>query len=148
MKRILLSIAVMLAALPILAQNDKAANILGAYSGSNGKFEYKVRVTQSSDGSFKATIFWVDPLLGPDGKVQTDVKNPDKSLRDTPIDKIVLISGLRYDEQKQQWSGAKIYDPTRGVRANALLRFNEDGKLAVKGSLLGLSETHIWTRLP
>ena len=38
-------------------------------------------------------------------------------------------------------------DPDRGIRANVVVRFTSDGRLSLKGSLLGISETVYWTRL-
>ena len=42
----------------------------------------------------------------------------------------------------------KIYDPQRGIRAKLTAWFTADGRLALKGSLFGISETVYWTKLP
>jgi hypothetical protein len=35
----------------------------------------------------------------------------------------VLIKGLRYDADDTEWSGAKIYDPSKGIRVNVEAEF-------------------------
>lgn len=122
--------------------------IVGDYFSIHGKDEYKVRVSEKPDGSFKAQLFWTKNSINPaTGKIWTDYKNPDKSLRDTPCDQIVIIDGLKYNEAKDQWDGAKIYDPRHGIKANVVVKRNPDGNLTLKCSLLGISETVIWKKL-
>ncbi|MBQ0095560.1 MAG: DUF2147 domain-containing protein [Bacteroidaceae bacterium] len=147
MRRIIVMLLLAMGLVPVAAQtadNGKADNIAGNYLVRFGNEESKVRVTKEKDNTFTAQIYWVKDAFDKDGKKRLDVDNPDKSLRNVPCDEIVLIRGLKYNSSKQQWDGAKIYDPTRGIRANAVLRFNEKGQLAVKGSLMGISETVIW----
>lgn len=126
------------------ASNDKADNIVGNYSVKMGGEESKIRISKEKDNTFKAQIYWVKNDLDKDGKKRLDIDNPDKSLRNVPCDEIVIIQGLKYNSSKKQWDGAKIYDPTRGIKANAVFKYNEKGQLTVKGSLLGISETVIW----
>ena len=93
-------------------------------------------------------MYWIKDAIDPaTGEKRKDVKNPNKALRDTPCDRIVLMDGLRYIAEKNQWGETKVYDPLRGIRANVVVRFLPDGRLAVKGSLLGISETVYWTRV-
>lgn len=127
--------------------NGEADNILGVYEASHQGESCKVRVTKEDGGTYMAQVFWVDNRLDKKGNVRLDDKNPDKSLRHVECDKIVLITGLRYDESKQKWSDAKIYDPTRGIRANVVCEFRPDGLLRVKGSLLGFSQSVYWRKL-
>ena len=76
------------------------------------------------------------------------MKNPDRSLRSVPIDEVVLFSGLRFNEKKNCWDGTKIYDPTRGIRANVSCTLIDGGKtLRLRGSVLGIGETVEWTRM-
>ena len=81
------------------------------------------------------------------GKVLLDEKNPDKSLRKLPCTQIVLFDGLTYNAKKKVWDGTKIYDPQRGIRANVTCEFQPDGKLMLKGSVLGISEKSYWTKI-
>lgn len=146
MKRLILTIAAAFAALSLFAQNDKADNILGVYNAGVGKDAYKVKFEKMPDATYKASICWLADLYDANGKVYTDTKNPDKSLRGTPMDKVVLISGLKYNAEKQRWDGAKIYDPERGIKVNVTLSFENAKKLNVRGTVMGIGETVVWTK--
>ncbi|MBO4341305.1 MAG: DUF2147 domain-containing protein [Bacteroidales bacterium] len=146
MKRLLFAIAALFVSVSLFAQNDKGDNILGIYVCGTGKDAYKVKFVKLTDGNYRASICWVADPYEPDGSLSRDVKNPDKSLRDTPMDKVVLINGLKYNAAKQQWDGAKIYDPTRGIRVNVTVKFDDPKTLKVRGTVLGIGETAIWVR--
>lgn len=144
-----LFVVVLLASFGALAQNDlndRAENITGIYRVSHEGENTKVAVTMETDGTFTAQVIWVENRLDKRGNVRLDDKNPDKSLRYKECDQIILFKGLRYDAQKKKWSGTKIYDPTRGIRANVSCEFAEDGNLKVKGTLLVISQSMIWEK--
>ena len=126
------------------ARNDKADGIVGNYYVKQGTDESKVRFSKASDDTYTCQIYWLKDLYDKDGHVYLDEKNPDKALRTVPCDKIVLIKGLKYNDKKQQWDSAKIYDPQRGIRANVVCSFTADGRLKVYGSLMGFGETLYW----
>ena len=150
MKRFVIALAaVLFAMLPASAQsakNSAADNIIGKYESVQGTDAYKVEVTKNTDGTYKAQIYWMkDPIDPNTGKKALDVKNPDKSLRNTPCDRIVLIQNLKYIPAKKVWGDAKIYDPQRGLKANVTAQFLPDGRLSLKGTVLGIGETVYWT---
>ena len=150
MKRFVIALAaVLFAMLPASAQsakNSAADNIIGKYESVQGTDSYKVEVTKNTDGTYKAQIYWMkDPIDPKTGKKALDVKNPDKSLRNTPCDRIVLIQNLKYIPAKKVWGDAKIYDPQRGLKANVTAQFLPDGRLSLKGTVLGIGETVYWT---
>ena len=147
MKKIFSLIALCLMAFGAFAQNDKADNIVGKYEAGQGIDAYRVNITKSSDGTFKAQIYWVADRLDKNGNVNMDTKNPDKALRNTPIDKVVLFTGLKYNAEKQNWSGAKIYDPNRGIKVAVTIAFDNPKLLKVKGTVLGIGETVAWRRI-
>ena len=147
MKKLILLVSLLLGAATLMAQNDKADNIVGKYEAGQGKDAYRVNITKASDGSFKAQIYWVADRLDKDGNVNTDTKNPDKALRNTPIDKVVLFTGLKYNAEKQNWSGTKIYDPNRGIKVAVTIAFDNPKVLKVKGTVLGIGETVVWRRI-
>lgn len=131
-----------------MAQNNKADNILGKYSSVQGGEGYKVEVTKKADGTYKAQIYWISEPNDPKtGKKKLDTKNPDKALRGLPSDRVVLFDGLRYNAEKQQWGDAKIYDPQRGIRVSCTAKFDNAKTLTVRGSVLGIGETAVWTRV-
>ena len=127
--------------------NDKADNILGNWRATRSGEVSNVKVTRSADGSYMAQVYWVEVDKDRNGNKKLDSKNPDKSLRNTPCDRIVLIKGLKYNAEKKQWDGTDVYDPTKGIRAKCVVRFESDGRLRIKGSLLGISQSVYWEKL-
>ena len=75
-----------------------------------------------------------------------DTKNPDKNLRSKPADQVVLFSGLKYDTKKRCWNDTKIYDPQRGLKASMTAEFVADGRLRIKGPVLGIGESVFWNK--
>ena len=137
-------------ALPTFAQNtfnSKADNIVGEYLTDRGGSKSKVRVTKAADGTYTAQLFWVENPNDANGKKRKDVKNPDKNLRNTDIDKVVIIKGLKYIKEDKQWGDTKIYDPSRGFRVNVTAEFVSANKLKLRGTILGIGTTLYWTRI-
>ena len=121
-------------------------NIVGVYFVSHEGEESRVRIFRQPDDTYSAQVLWIKDSLDRDGNLRLDARNPDKSLRNVPCNRIIIMKGLKYDSEKGRWSG-KVYDPTRGIRANATCSFDPDGRLRVRGSLLGISETVWWKKL-
>ena len=105
-----------------------------------------VQIFRDSDGTFTARVIWVENKFDRNGNVRLDEKNPDKSLRTTPCDQITIIEGLEFNPAKKRWDKGKIYDPTRGIRANVSCVFVSPDSLKVRGTLMGFGETIYWTR--
>ena len=150
MKNLLISLIAALVCFSGFAQNSPATSgddIIGTYQGTQEGEPFKTSVTKNNDGTYKAQVIWVKNDKDKDGKKRLDEKNPDKSLRNTPCDKIVLFDHLKYDASRKQWGNTKIYDPTHGIKANVVCHFGKDGSLNVKGSLMGLSQTVVWTKV-
>ncbi len=149
MKRILILLLTLLCVSPIIAQNtlnDKADNIVGTYSGKQGNDRFKVKIVKLTDGTYRGQVIWIEHDKDAKGNKILDSKNPDKSLRKQPADRIVLFSGLKYNNKKRCWNDTKIYDPQRGIKANMTAEFSSDGRLRIKGSLFGISESVYWTK--
>lgn len=126
--------------------NNRADAIVGTYSGMQGSDRFRAKITKFDDGTYRAQIIWLEHDRDDKGNKILDKKNPDKSLRNIPADRIVLFSGLRYNAKEHRWDGTKIYDPQRGIRAKMTAEFMADGRLKIKGSLMGISESVYWTR--
>lgn len=151
MKRILIFTALILGYFASLAAqtalNNMADNIVGTYSGMQCDDHFKAKIVKLKDGTYRAQIVWLERDRDAKGDKLHDSKNPDKSLRTTPADRIVLFSGLRYDAKNHRWGDTKIYDPQRGIRAKLVAEFTADGRLRRKGSLMGISESVYWTKI-
>ena len=121
-------------------------DILGEYYVEQNGEQSRVRFSKAGDGTFQAHVVWVRNDLDKQGRKRLDEKNPDKSLRNVPCDRILLVWNLKYNPEKGNWSGGKVYDPTRGIRANATCWFEDGTHLKLKGSLLGIAETVVWIK--
>ena len=148
-KFIIAMICALVAVLPAVAQdmNSKGDNIVGEYLTDRGGSKSKVRVTKNADGTYTAQVFWVEHPNDDKGNKRKDVKNPDKALRNVDIDKVVLVKGLQYKAKDKKWGGAKIYDPTKGIRVNASAEFVEPNKLKMRGTIMGIGATLYWTKI-
>ncbi len=149
MKRIIITLLlVAVSALGLSAQdmNSAADNIVGNYWTDYGGDESRIRISKNADGTYKAQVYWCKNTKDENGNLQKDDKNPDKSLRNTPIDKIVLIDGLKYNKDKKRWDGGKIYDPTRGIKVNATCVFTSPKSLKIRGTVMGIGETLVWQK--
>ena len=151
MKKLLVTLTLLVACLsPAFAQhvlNNEADNIIGEYLGLQNSDKFKVRITKQSDGTFKGQIFWMEQDCDKNGKKLLDENNPDKRLRDTPCDQIVLFTGLKYNAKKHHWGDTRIYDPQRGMKANLTAEFTKDGKLKLRGSIMGIGESVYWEKI-
>ena len=142
-------ICAMIFAIPAMAQgiNDKADNIIGEYLTDRGGSKSKVRITKNADGTYNAQVFWVENPYDKDGKKRKDVKNPDKNLRNVDVDQIIIVEGLKYNPEDKNWGGAKIYDPTKGIKVNASAQFETADKLKLRGTIMGVGVTLYWQRI-
>ena len=151
MKKFIMTIlcAMFLAVPATFAQSsaDNGDNIIGEYLTDRGGKKSKVRVTKDSDGSYNAQVFWVENPYDEAGNKRKDVKNPDKALRNVDIDQVVIVKGLKYDPATKKYGGAKIYDPTKGMRVNASAEFETPDRLKLRGTILGVGVTLYWTRI-
>lgn len=149
MKRLILILMAFICASPMVAQsvlNDKADNIVGTYSGKQGDDRFRAKIVKLTDGTYRGQVIWMERDKDAKGNKILDTKNPDKNLRSKPADQVVLFSGLKYDSKKHCWNDTKIYDPQRGLKASMTAEFVADGRLRIKGTVLGIGESVFWKR--
>ena len=127
--------------------NSKGDNILGNYLSLKDGSKSKIKITKAADGTYTAQVYWVEKALDANGSKRKDVKNPDKSLRNVDIDKVVIVRGLKFDKEEGEWNGAKIYDPSKGIRVNVEAEFVDAKKLKLFGNIWGIGTTIYWTKL-
>ncbi|MBQ1930296.1 MAG: DUF2147 domain-containing protein [Bacteroidales bacterium] len=127
--------------------NNNPDSIIGEYLADRGGSKSKVRVTKNADGTYTAQVFWVEHPMDKNGNKRKDTKNPDKTLRNVDIDKVVLVKGLQYIAEDKEWGGTKIYDPTKGIRVNVSAKFETPDKLKLRGTILGIGVTIYWNRI-
>lgn len=149
MKTALITITLLLAA---------AAAAFGAGSGD----ETGIWKTEGGDSLLEVfrcgdkicgTIVWlkvpkyVDRQDGPVGKVKTDRKNPDPSLRNRPILGLQVMKGFTV-KGVNRWVRGTCYNPENGKSYKSKMYLASPNRLEVRGyigfSLIG--RTHVLTR--
>lgn len=127
--------------------NSKGDNIIGEYLYVKESGKSKIRFSKAANGTYTAQVFWVENAVDANGAKRKDLKNPDKSLRNVNLDKVVLIKGLKYDADDKEWGDAKIYDPSSGKIYSVDIEFKDANTLKVYGNIWGIGKTVYWTRL-
>lgn len=127
--------------LGMMAQADK---IVGTYKAVHDGKESKVKIFKYQDG-YRAQVCWLKETKNPDGSVKKDVKNPDKSKRNTPADQIVLVDKVTYEDGI--WQNGKIYEPTSGKTYKVEIKFTDAKTLQVRGKLGPFFKNVYWTKL-
>jgi uncharacterized protein (DUF2147 family) len=76
---------------------------------------------------------------------QTDVNNPDATLRSRPFVGLKVLSG--FTAKASAWVNGRAYDPKTGRTYNAKLSLNPDGTLIVTGCVLFICRSQRWIRM-
>ena len=149
MKKIIFTIICVLATFASNAQdlNSNGDNILGEYLSIKDGGKSKIKITKEANGTYTAQVYWVERALDANGNKRKDVKNPDKSLRNVELDKVILVKGLKYDAKDKEWTDTKIYDPGSGKIYSVDIEFKDAKTLKVYGNILGIGKTVYWTRI-
>ena len=150
MKRIIfIMLCAVLFTMPSFAQdiNSKGDNIIGEYLSIKDGSQSKIRITKAANGTYTAQVFWIERPLDSNGNKRKDVKNPDKSLRNVDLDKVILVKGLKYNAKGKEWTDTKIYDPGSGKIYSVDIEFKDAKTLKVYGNILGIGKTVYWTRI-
>lgn len=124
------------------AQNKDA--ILGKWVNSSGEAHIDIA---SKGSKYFGKIVWLKEPNDENGRLKTDVKNPNSSLRKRPILGLELLNGFTYEDGK--WVDGAVYDPKSGKTYSCNMSLKENGQLNMRGyigiSLVGRSE--IWKRV-
>ena len=150
MKKIIFTLlCAMMFSLTTFAQdlNSNGDNILGEYLSLKDGSKSKIKITKEADGTYTAQVYWVEKSLDANGNKRKDVKNPNKSLRNVDLDKVVLVKGLKYDAKDKEWSDTKIYDPGSGKIYSVDIEFKDAKTLKVYGNILGIGKTVYWEKI-
>ena len=145
MKKFLMSLVASLMVTMAWAQADK---IVGTYNVDHEGVKSIVKIFKMDNGKYRAQVNWVSNLKMEDGSTRLDVRNPDKSKRNVPADKIVLIESLSYDKSENVWNDGKIYDPTSGKVYKVTVSFKDEKTLKLRGyiGVEALGKTVYWTK--
>jgi len=82
------------------------------------------------------------------GATKVDFKNPDESKQSTPVLGLVILRGVKFDADDDEWNDGRIYDPKKGSDYKCYIRMKSQDRLDLRGyigfSLIG--RTSYWTR--
>jgi uncharacterized protein (DUF2147 family) len=147
--------------LAVLLMSYSFATFADAADGIVGNWLVETRdavihFSRGADGSIEGRIAWqlhnrYDATDGPDwdGKIVVDRHNPDPALRSRPLDNMLMIWGLRFNPDDQEWSNGHVYSADDGHTYRCLIRLKDPDHLYLRGyfgiTLLGGSTT--WTRV-
>ena len=124
MKKIFISMMVMLASLTTYAQD-----VVGKWKLEDGTAIVEV---YKQGETFNGKIVWLEKPTEADGTPAVDDLNPDPALRKRQLIGLNMLSGLK--ENGGEYSGGKIYDPGNGKTYNCSMKVEGD-VLKVRGSL-------------
>ena len=150
MKKILFTLmCIVLFAVSSNAQNlnSNGDNIIGEYLSIKDGSRSKIRIFKERNGTYTAQVFWIENALDRNGNKRKDSKNPNANLRNVDLDKVVLIKGLKYDADDEEWTDTDIYDPTSGKIYSVDIEFKDSRTLEVYGNIWGIGKTVYWTKI-
>lgn len=101
-------------------------------------------------GKIYGKIVWIKVNTNPNGTApRTDYLNPDEKLKTRPVIGVRILTDLVWDADDQEWTDGEIYDPKSGKTYSCYAELQKDGKLFLKGYVLGMTfigRSTLWTR--
>jgi len=129
---------------PILALSQ--TEICGKWLEEEKRSHIEIYKTDSN--TYEGKIVWLAEPLNENGDMKTDVENPDSSLRDVPLNGLIIIKDLEY-LKNQNWGNGTIYDARSGKTYSVNANLQNLNTLFMRGyfgfSFIG--KTTSWTRL-
>ena len=117
---------------------------VGIWTNEDGKARFEIY--QSGDKLHGKIVQLKEPLRN--GKPKLDENNPDKKLRNRPLQGMLFMKDFKYDGGNK-WDDGTIYDPESGKTYSCYMKMTGKDKMEVKGyigiSLIG--RTQNWTRV-
>ena len=139
-------IALLLAAIPALAQEPNADLILGKWLNEDKDAHVQV---YNEGGKYFGKIVWLkEPNEELTGKPKLDDENDDVSLQSRPVMGLVILKDFIFDGD-DEWEDGTIYDPKNGKTYSCYMEFDEEGVLKIRG-YIGFSwigRSSYWTRV-
>jgi len=129
MKKIALSLMVLLCALVVKAQEEQ---VKGVYY--NTEKTSKIKIFKATNGKYYGKVVWMEE---PEKK---DIHNPDEAKQDDPVMGMLIIKEFDFNKEKEQWVNGSIYDPGNGKTYDCYMWFDGDNLelLNVKGYVMGM----------
>ena len=126
----------------------KPDDIVGRWLTGLGNAQ--VNIYKNNAGLYMGSIVWLrEPLDSITKQPKTDNKNPDKSLRSTPLMGLLMLKNFKWDADAEKYTGGTIYDPKTGNTYSCKITLKSMNEMDLRGyigiSLIG--RTDHWTRV-
>jgi uncharacterized protein (DUF2147 family) len=114
----------------------------------NQQKDAKIKI-YATNGKHYGYIIWLkEPIDPATGKPKLDKNNPDDAKKNQSIKGLEILKNLVWDNDDQEWSDGKIYDPKSGNTYSLTCKLKDSNTMELRGymgiSLLG--RTDIWTK--
>jgi uncharacterized protein (DUF2147 family) len=114
-----------------------------------------IHIEQVGD-EYQGYILWqLHETYGPEdgpalnGRIVTDIHNPDPALRSRPVTGLRLLTGLKFNPDHEKWEHGRVYNSDDGRTYNCWVRLRSLNRLQLHGyigiSLFGGST--VWSRV-
>lgn len=144
MKNLKITLVILCLTLFAQAQNKK---IIGVWL--NQEKTSRVEVFEEN-GKIFGKVVWLENNKNKDGSSpRTDYNNPKTELQKNKLIGTRILKNLQWDAAESEWSKGEIYDPKTGKKYSCFAVLQKDGKLFIKGFVLGMSfigKSTLWTR--
>ena len=144
MKKGTLAVLALLFTITLNAQNKKITGIWW-----NEEKTSRVEVYEEN-GKIYGKVVWLSNDTNPNGtSPRTDYLNPDGKLKTRKLIGVRILKNLTWDADDEEWTDGEIYDPKSGKTYSCYAELQKDGKLFLKGYVLGmtfLGKSTLWTR--
>ncbi len=134
------TIILIIAFLATVSNGFAQEQIVGKWATSDGEATVEIYQEQSK---FAGKIIWLKSPNDANGSPLTDMENPDKSKRNTPLIGLMMLKDFKYKNNK--WEDGTIYDPEEGKTYKCSM-WLEKGKLKVRGHWGMFYQTQTWVR--
>ena len=126
------------------AHNKK---IIGIWS--NQEKTSRIEVFEENSKIF-GKIVWLENNKNKDGtSPRTDYNNTKIELQKNKLIGTRILKNLHWDTEDKRWNKGEIYDPKTGKTYSCYAVLQNDGKLFIKGFVLGMSfigKSTLWTK--
>lgn len=103
----LITFVLMFASAALFAQKNQIERVW-----YNQEKTSKIQVYLAKDGKYYGKIVWLDEPNEKDGKPKVDKENPESSLKDKPLNGLLILKGFSVDaNDKNLYTGGTVYDP-------------------------------------
>jgi len=144
--QLVLGSALILAFMPLAAQQHSADAILGKWLNEDQDAHVEI---YKDAGKYFGKIIWLkDPIDEVTGKPKVDDENPDANLQNRPVLGLVILKDFIFDGETE-WEDGTIYDPKNGKTYDCYMEIDEEGVLKIRG-YIGISwigRNTYWTRV-